>query len=69
MDVLVGIYVCISLGIMCISPDSLHNWFRGAGCDLSSSSVGVAWRLPPISVVTMGNSVMISVCIHVRISV
>ena len=59
----------MSLGVICVSPDSLQNWLNGAWYDLISSFVGVALRSPPISVVTMGNSVMISVCIHVRISV
>ena len=63
------IYVFISTRVMCSSPDYLQNWLSGAWYDLSSSSVGVAWRSPPISVVTMGNSDMISVCIHVRIFV
>ena len=69
MGVFACIYMCISLGGMCISPDSLQNCLSGAWYDLSSSFVGMAWKSPPISVVTMGNLDMISVCIHVRISV
>ena len=68
-DVCAGICVCVSLGVICIRPDSLQNWLSSAWYDLMSSSVGVAWRSPPMSVITMGNLVMISVCIHVRISV
>jgi len=69
MDVIAGIYVYISLGVMCISPDYLQNLFSGAWYDLSSSSVGVAWRSPPSSMVSMGHLNMISVYIHARISV
>ncbi len=69
MDVFAGIYVCISLGVMCSSPDSLQDWLSGAWYNFRSFSVGLAWRSPPISVVTVGNLVMISVCIHVSISV
>ena len=69
MDVFASIYVCISVGGICVSPDSLQNWLSGEWYDLSSSSVGVDWRSPHISVVTVGNLDVISVCIHVRISV
>ena len=69
MDVLAGMYVSISLGVMSFKTDSVQKWWSGAWYDLSSPFDGVAWRSPPISVVTMGNLVMISVCIHVRISV
>jgi len=37
-----GIYVCISLGVICVSPDFLQNWLSGAWYDLSSPSIGVA---------------------------
>ena len=69
MDVFAGIYVCISLGIICCSSVSLQNWRSGAWYDLWSFSVGVAWRSPPISVVTVRNLDIISVFIHVRIFV
>ena len=69
MDDLTGVYVCISLGVICCSPDSMQKWWSGAWYDLSSPLDEVAWRSPSISVVTVGNLVMISVCIHVRISV
>ncbi len=62
----VGIYVCILLGVVCVSPDSLQNWLSGAWYNLSSSYVGMAWKSPPISVVTVGNLDVVSVCIHVR---
>ena len=61
--------MCISLGVICVNLDSLQNWLSGAWYDLSSSSVGVAWRSPPISVVTVGTLDVISVCIYVRISI
>ncbi len=64
-----GIYVCMLLGSMCCSPDSLQNWWSGAWYDLWSFSIGVAWRSPPISVVTVGYLDMISLFIHVSISV
>ncbi len=54
---------------MCCSPVSLQNWWSGAWYDLWYVSVGVAWRSPPISVITAGNLDVISVIIHVRISV
>ncbi len=63
MDVLAGMYVCISHGVICCSPDSMQKWWSGAWYDLSSPFDGVAWRSSPISVVTAGNLVMISVCI------
>ena len=69
MDGFAGIYVCISPGIMCCSPESLHNWWSGAWYDLWSFSDRVAWKSPSISVVILGNSDMISVFIHVSISV
>ena len=69
MGVLAGMYVCISLGVIDYSPDSMQKWWSGAWYDISSPFDGVAWRSPPISVVTVGNLVMISVCIHVRTSV
>ena len=68
MAVFAGIYVFISLGIICRSPDSLQNWWSGVWYDLWSFSVGVAWRSPPISVVTVEYLDMISVFIHFRIS-
>ncbi len=68
-DVCADIYMCISLGVIYCSPVSLHHWWSRAWYDLWSFSVGVAWRSPPISVVTVGNLDMISVFIHVRISV
>ena len=64
-----GIYVFISLGVVCSSPDSLQNWLSGAWYVLSASSVGVVWRSTPINVVTIGYLDMISVCSHVRSSV
>ncbi len=69
MNVFAGIYMCIFLVVMCSSPDSLQNWLSGAWYDLSFAFVGVAWKSLPISVVTVGNLVMIFVCIHVSISV
>ena len=66
--VFAGIYVCMLLGVMCCSPDSLQNWCSGAWYDLWSFSVGVAWKYPPISVVTVGYLDMISLFIHVSIS-
>ncbi len=69
MDVLAGMYVCISKGVKRRSSDSVQKWWSAAWYDLSSPFDGVAWRSPPITVVTVGNLVMISVCIHVRISV
>ena len=69
MDVLGGMYVCISQGVICCSPDSMQKWWSGAWYDLSPPLDGVAWRSLPISVVTMGNLVMISVCIHISIYV
>ena len=69
MDVLAGMYVCKLLGAMCRSPVSVQKLWSGVWYDLSSSFDGVAWRSPPISVVIVGYLVMISVCIHVRISV
>ena len=69
MDVLAGIYVCISLGVTYCSPVSMQKWWSGAWYDRWSFSVGVAWRSPPSSVVIVGNSEMISMFIHVRISV
>ncbi len=67
--VFAGMYMCILLGVICDSPNSFQNWLSGAYYDLSSSSVGVAWKSPPISMVTVGNLDVIPVCIHVRISV
>ena len=69
MNVFAGIYVYISLGVICYSHEYLQNWWSGACYDLWSFSVGVAWRSPPNIVVTVGNSDMISLLIHVRISV
>ena len=69
MDVLGVMYVCISHGVISCSPDSIQKWWSGVWYDLSSPFDGEAWRSPPISVVTVRNLVMISVCIHVRISV
>ena len=68
MDVFAGMYVCISQGVMSFSADSAQKWWSGAWYDFSSPFDGVAWRSPLISVVTVGNLIMISVCIHVRIS-
>ena len=63
-------YVSVYIArVMCCSPMSLQNWWSGAWYDLWSFSVGVAWRSPPISVVTLGNFDMISLLIHVKISV
>ena len=47
----------------------MHKSWSGGWYDLSSSPNGVAWRSPPISVVIVGYLVMISVCIHVSMSV
>ena len=69
IGVFAGIYVCIPLGVICFSHISLQNWMSGGWYDLSSPSVGVAWRSPPIRMVTAGNLDVISVCIHVRVSV
>jgi hypothetical protein len=69
MVVFAGRYVCISLGVIFWSPDSFQNWWSGAWYDLWLFSVGVAWRSPPICVVTVGYLDMISVFIHFRISV
>ena len=69
MDVFAGVCVCISLGVICCTPEYLHNWWSGAWYDLCYFSVGVAWRSPPISVVTLENFDMMSVFIHVRTSV
>ena len=68
-DDLAGIYVCMAFGVICSSPDSWQNWLIGAWYDLSSSFAGGAWRSPLMRVVTVGNLAIISVCIHVRISV
>ena len=69
MDILAGMYVCMSIGVICCSPDYMQKWWSGAWYDFSSPFDGVAWRSLPNSLVTMGNLVMISVYIHVRISV
>ena len=69
MHVLAGMCVCISQGVIGCSPVSMQKWWRGAWYDLSSPFDGVDWRSPPISVVTVGNLVMIYLCIHVSISV
>ena len=69
MDALAGMYVFISQGGIRRSPEYVQKWWSGVWYDLSSPLDGVAWRSPPISVVTLGNLDMISVFIHVRISV
>ena len=61
MAVLDGMHVCNSLGVMCWSPVSVQKLWSGGWYDLSSSFDGMAWRSPPISVVTVGYLVMISV--------
>jgi len=42
MYVLAGMYVCISLGVICCSPDSRQKLWSGAWYDLSSPLDGVA---------------------------
>ena len=69
MDVLAGMYVCILQEVKSRSSDFVQKRWSGAWYDLSSPFDGVAWRSPPISVVTVENLVMMFVCIHVRISV
>ena len=68
IDFFAGIYVSVSFGVICFSPDSMQNWLCAAWKDVSSSSFGVAWRSPPMRMVIVGNLNMISVCIHVSIS-
>ena len=61
-------YVCMLVGVMCWSPVAVEKSWSGGWYGLSSSFDGVAWRSPPIRVVIEGYLVMMSVCIHVRMS-
>ena len=42
MDVLAGMYVCISLGVVCCSPVSMQKLWSGGWYDFSSPFDGVA---------------------------
>ena len=61
-------YVCKLVRVMWWSPVAVQKSWSGGWYDLSSSFDGVAWRSPPNSVVIVWYLVMISVCIHVRMS-
>ncbi len=62
-------YVCKLMRVMGWSPVAVQKSCSGGWYDHLSSFDGVAWRSPPISVVIVGYLVMISVCIHVSMSV
>ncbi len=63
-----GVYVCMLVGVMWCSPVAVQKSWSGGWYDLPSPDDGVACRSPPMSVVIEGYLVIMSVCIHVRMS-